>query len=199
MSVFLKLAVTLQEPSVDESALLIEYSGEIHAFDDDDEECVVGRTRIFVAHLEACEGHGFSMRECLDTRQATEPYMALIHSEHAGSFAPSVQKILDEPDTFCMDTLIIDRVEVLPAFRGRGYGLDAMKIIMAQLGGGCRIAAIKPYPLQYEPKETWRAELELHRFAGKKSEAMKRLKDLYAGIGFKPVGRTGLMIRDLGG
>lgn len=197
MSVSLKLTVTLQEPSVDPGALLVEYDGEIYALDDNYEQHLVGSARVFVARLEACEDHGFSMSDCLDSQQATAPYMALLHSEYAGSFAPAVQKILDEPDTFCMDTLIIDRIEVLPAFRGRGYGLDAMKIIIAQLGGGCRIAAIKPYPLQFEPKESWQETLELHRFSDKKSKATKRLKDLYAGIGFKSVGRTDLMIRGL--
>jgi len=197
MSVSLKLAVTFQEPSVDPSAMLVEYNGDIYALGEEEDERLVGRARVFLARLEACEDHGFSMLDCLDSQQATEPYIALVHSEYAGSFAPAVQKILEEPDTYCMDTLIIDRIEVLPAFRGRGYGLDAMKIIMAQLGGGCRIAAIKPYPLQFEPKETWQEALELHHFTSKKSEATKRLRDLYAGIGFKSVGRTGLMIRDL--
>lgn len=198
MSICLSMAVTLRDPFEEPNNSLLEYVGQIQAYDEStDAMQTVGSARAYVADLDHCEERGFGIMECLDSIGATAPYLQLVSSQEAGSFSPTMRRVLEEPDTFSMNMLIIDRLEILPPHRGRGYGLEAMRIIIAQLGQGCRIAAIKPYPLQFEPKETWRANLELHRFTNKKGEATKRLKALYSGLGFKSVGRTDLMILSL--
>ena len=198
MTVSLKLSVTLSDPSCGPENSVLEYDGHITAYcDTTDQSQTVGRTRAFVANIEAALSFRFSPIDSLDSREETAPYLALLSFEQPGNFAPRVQAVLGEPDTFSLNMLIVDRIEILPEHRGLGYGLTAMESIISHLGPGCRIAAIKPYPLQFEPKRTWKPEMQLGRYTGTKSHATQRLKNLYAHIDFKSVGRTGLMIRDL--
>ena len=198
MTVSLHMAVVLNDPSIDPSYSVLEYEGQISAYDDESNPLgIIGRARAYVAHLDRASQHGFSVLDCLDSRQETTPYLELISLEEDGSFVPSVQRILGEPDTYTVNILIVDRIEILPKHRGHGYGLEAMAAVISHLRHGCRIAAIKPYPLQFEPATSWNTELELDQYTGNKRDSTRRLKNLYTGVGFKSVGRTGLMILDL--
>jgi hypothetical protein len=100
--------------------------------------------------------------------------------------------------------LILDRLEILPEFRGQRLGLRYMRTVIRRFGLGCRIAAIKPFPLQFEPQPTrgnsdlqWHARMNTKSLTRGKRAATIKLKEYYSREGFKPVRGTDLMILDL--
>lgn len=196
MDIHLKLAFEVSSPEYGPDALLTEYQGEIV---ESETQEVVGEARAYVLNAEGCEAWGYRPLDALDTRSATAPYMALLSLREAGNVTPSVLRALDmSPDDMVVSQsmLIIDRTEILPGYRGRGYGLQAMHLLLAQLSLGCALAAIKPFPLQFESKRQWKEEMALGSFKGKKPEATARLRTHYARLGFKPAGRS-LMVLNL--
>jgi len=167
---------------------------------DVDTQAIAGKVRLFVVDLEGADKKGFGARWTLDLEAATEPYMALL-SQEAGNFSPAVLKILGEEFILNSNMLIIDRLELLPQYRGRGLGLRCMDACIRHFSLGCRIAAIKPYPLQFEPtgrsKNEWRDALAFKALSRDKRASTKRLKQHYGQLGFQHVPRTDLMVRDL--
>jgi GNAT superfamily N-acetyltransferase len=167
---------------------------------DTDTNVLAGKVRLFVVDLEGADKYGRDAPWTLDLEAATEPYIALL-SEEAGNFGPAVLKILGEEFVSNSNMLIIDRLELLPAYRGRGLGLKCMNACMRHLSAGCRIAAIKPFPLQFEPADRtvdeWQDALAFKSLSHDKRASTKRLKQHYEQLGFKHVPRTDLMVRDL--
>jgi len=180
-----------------EESFLGRYKGSLFDIDTD---TLAGRVRLFVIDLEGASNRGFDASWMLDVDGATEPYTALLGDE-AGNFSTAVLKILGEEFVHSSNMLIIDRLELLPAYRGRGLGLKCMAACIRHLSVGCRIAAIKPFPLQFEPAgratDEWQDALAFKSLSRDKRASTKRLKQHYGQLGFKHVARTDLMVRDL--
>ncbi len=180
-----------------EHTYLGEHEGELI---DSESGVHAGRSRVFIVDLEGAEEVGLGALDVLDLDGATEPYLSLIGHE-AGNFSPAVMRLLNEEFAYSRNMLIIDRVELLPFYRGRGLGLQCMRTFLRHMSMGCRIAAIKPYPLQFEAgaarSENWSDGLQLSSLTKSKRSALQRLKSHYSQLGFQHVRGTDLMILDL--
>ena len=165
-----------------------------------DIDTLVGKARLFVVDLEGASNQGFEASWMLDVDGATAPYMQLLGDE-AGNFSAAVLKILGEEFAHSINMLIIDRLELLPHYRGRGLGLQCSDACIRHLSPGCRIAALKPYPLQFEATNRdandWQEALAFGTLSRNKRLSTQRLKQHYGRLNFQHVPRTDLMIRDL--
>jgi hypothetical protein len=131
----------------------------VHVDDDVDEPHLAGHARLFILNADAAENgeeNAPSLFELLDIRSETAPYLPLLHSTEAYNFSPAVCSIVGEDMVHSRNMLILDRLEILPAFRGQQLGLRYLRIAIQRFGLGCRIVAIKPFPLQFEPEPTHR-------------------------------------------
>jgi len=171
---------------------LAEYDGELFVSledDLDDEEYPAGQARLFILNADAAENDGESLFDILDLRGETAALIPLIGQE-AGNFSPALCKMLGEEMAFCRNMLILDRLEILPQFRGQQLGLRFIRAAIARFGMGCRIVVIKPFPLQFEGKLDDRNKDEYRK-------ATDKLRKYYARAGIKPLRGTDLMILDL--
>lgn len=113
--------------------------------------------------------------------------MHLIYGRHGWKWAPNL--------------LILDRLEILPEHRGKGIGLIALWGLIRWAGVGAGIVAMKPFPLQCEPKpdnETWRARwnaLQLDALPKDHDEAAAKLRRYYKRLGFKLLPGSDIMVR----
>jgi len=100
--------------------------------------------------------------------------------------------------------LILDRLEILPKFRGKCAGLAVMAEMIRRFSPGAALVAIKPFPLQFEPapssddEKKWRRDLGLAELPEGKRIATKKLFDYYSRLGFLRLGRTPFMVRGSG-
>jgi hypothetical protein len=114
-------------------------------------------------------------------------------------FSPAVRRILRDDIGPSRNMLILDRLEILPEFRRQRLGLRYIRTAMKRFGSGCRIAALKPFPLQFERTLDdldlgWRARMNLDLLPRETRSAKTTLKEYYSREGFIPVGGTDLMI-----
>lgn len=132
------------------------YEGDLFVFLDDEQESddrehPAGHVRLFVLNADAAEHEDENLFDVLDVREETAAYIPLL-GDDAGNFSRAVCKILGEEMVFCRNILILDRLEILPRFRGQQLGLRYVRAAISRFGIGCRLAAIKPFPLQFEGK-----------------------------------------------
>jgi hypothetical protein len=185
-----------------------EYKGAIfvHLDDDFDEPVLAGQARLFIINADATEYEedAPSLFNLLDMRSETAAYLPLLHSTEAGNFSPDVCNLLSEEMVLSRNMLIFDRLEILPEFRRQQLGLRYMQTAVKRFGLGCRIVAIKPFPLQFERKSIsgdsdleWYARMSLKDLPSGIREATNTLQKYYGREGFVPVRGTDLMILDL--
>lgn len=86
--------------------------------------------------------------------------------------------------------LLIHDVRVARKHRGQRVGLLALLRTLIEFGGGCALAALKPFPLQYNCRVNDKNEPAFRA-------AQRKLADYWALLGFKPVRNTEYLYFDL--
>jgi len=121
--------------------------------EDDDEPHLAGRARLFLLNAGAAENDEDAppLLDLLDMRGETAAYLPLLDLTGPGNFSPAVCRILRDEMVLSQNMLILDRLEISPEFRRQQLGLRYMRTAIKRFGLGCRIVAIKPFPLQFEP------------------------------------------------
>ena len=88
-----------------------------------------------------------------------------------------------------------------PRYRGQQLGLQYVRAALSRFGIGCRLAAIKPFPLQFEGKMGSISGNEYvepsKSMLADFNAATKKLKKYYAREGFISLRNSDLMILDL--
>jgi GNAT superfamily N-acetyltransferase len=161
---------------------------------------IVGKARRVVLNLDGAVTAEVSPYDVLDVEGWLEPYSVLF-SNAEGKLSEVALKTLGEDFVFSMNTLILDRLDILPEYRGAQLGLRFIEAAVANCRTGCRIAAMKPYPLQHESSDQSRNErrehLALHELSRNQKASTSSLKRYYGRVAFKSARGTDFMIRDL--
>jgi len=189
---FVSSAMVSEEPE----NYLIEIEGEILASGDDVENILAGKLRLFYADLDEAARAGYDLSTILDMRAETCPFISLFDSK-THEFKESVRRIADDP--MSPNLLILDRVEILPAFRGKGLGLASLYRCIQQYGHGCGLIALKCFPLQFEAAkrsgpDEWDRKMETAQMGRNQRACQMKLEGYYSRLGFERVGRTELMV-----
>lgn len=198
---------TILEPYNDDVVNFIhEYKGQILGWTDSGERAAVGTISFYRANLLDAEGAGFSPVEVLDERTETSCYMHLFDWSRLDDFGHTLtneaRRALGR-DLDIGNMLVVDRLEISSAYRGRDYGLQAVDLGMKHLAAGCSIAALKPYPLQLDPDgaedNSPRSKSEIEEQVRQRLGATHKLVSYYRRVGFEFVPGTEVMIKAVGG
>lgn len=163
-----------------------------------DDAIEIGRYRAYYVDAEGALNAGVPLHDVLDAMQATCDYLELYDLE-TGSFSEAAKKAGDADWLFEPNLLILDRLEILPRYRGRGYGLQALVGMMHWFQSGAGLVAMKPFPLQSEASIRRPGDppdpLELDKFPRHHIAARTKLRRYYSQLGFKLVTKTDFMVR----
>lgn len=89
------------------------------------------------------------------------------------------------------DICVIERVELLPSYRGNNLGKKVLKDIYNRFGSACGLFVLKSFPLQFEMKRTensvWNKEVKLDDFEKNEKIAIEKLKGFYKSCGFETI------------
>lgn len=99
-----------------------------------------------------------------------------------------IERLL-ERDVSYGNVLILDRLEILPQFRGHGLGAEVIRRLIERFSPGADLVAMKPFPLQLEANPcdqgAWRDKLQLEGLSRNAARSTSKLRRYYAAIGFK--------------
>jgi len=170
------------------------------ADDDYDDRTCVGKFSVILIDVEAAINEQEDMFDVFDCSSRTVDYFSLYGDNM--EFVPKVTKVLKGGERWSPNMLILDRLEIFPDYRGRRYGLRALRWMQFHFSTGCGIVAMKPFPLQFEGgaksgdgKEAF-DKLKLADFTDKKDAATRKLRTYYRQAGFVSVPGTEFMIGD---
>jgi hypothetical protein len=167
----------------------------------------LGRFIVKQVDVDSAVIEGDSVFDIFDLSASTIGYFEDLYDYRTATFKDSVLRALDcEHQYVPSSLLIIDRLELAPAYRGLGAGLDAMKMLISRFRVGAGMVAVKPFPLQFEggagdePEAFKRRGFD--RYAGSELACTRRLARHYGKLGFVKIPRTPYMclpmIRRLG-
>ena len=117
--------------------------------EEDEKDRIAGRFRVYYADFETALNHGVSSFEVLDAYQHTLDYAKAILGSNEGLFSARLEKLLDD-EISNLNFLILDRVEILPKYRGGGIGVLVLNSLIERFGAGAGVVGMKPFPLQFE-------------------------------------------------
>lgn len=181
------------------STFLYETSGKVVALDGGD-DALAGRFSLFYVDIDGVLDSRTSLFDVMDQQQATHDYYAALIEAETYYFNDAVQRALGAVASLSGNLLILDRLELLPAYRGHRHGLVLLREMIRRFGHGAGLVAIKPFPLQFEhpPSDDhakkWRAGLGLEAMPRDKRTATHRLCEYYEVMGFRRVARTPFMV-----
>jgi GNAT superfamily N-acetyltransferase len=170
-------------------------TGRIVAEDEDGLEALMGKFKLYYIDVCAAVNAKASVFELFDYERATRDYFAPIFNPGSLDFTDELSRLTD--NSSWGSVLIIDRLEVLPEYRGRNVGLLAMRRLIERFCAGAPIVAIKPFPLQHEggggDVDEWKSRLKLADLDQNERRATTKLRRHYAKLGFKAMKGTPFM------
>lgn len=188
------------DPSEEPTDYIYETSGDLVDIGDGDESEIAGKFRLYYIDVDRACSDGMSAFDVFDGYQTTMDYYSAIFSVRSEDYSRRLTRLLgDFP--LGRNVLILDRLELLPKYRGQGLGLSVLRAMVQRFGHGAKIVAMKPFPLQLECRSSgseqsaWRQQLDLSSFSPDERTATRKLLRYYARLGFMKLQGTPFMFR----
>lgn len=170
--------------------------GDVIALDDEGNEILAGKFHLYYLDVAAALNANVSVFDIFDCRTQTVDYFTAIFDPDTLDTSEKLLKLFKYPGGWG-NVLILDRLEILPGFRGHNLGLVVMRRLIERFGAGAFLVAIKPFPLQHENKSEddaeWRSTLQLAELDKDLRRATAKLRRHYAKLGFKALKGTPFM------
>ena len=177
---------------------LTSIEGEILSLNEEGAESLIGKLRAFYADLDGASNVGLDPYYILDLLAATAPFYHSLFDAKTNDFKRSVYRVASN-DIINLNLLILDRLEILPEYRGKGLGLACLYRCIQQYWHGCALVTLKCFPLQFENDEDdvrdeWQKRMNLGRLGKDHDICRSKLEKYYQRLGFKKVRGTEIMI-----
>lgn len=193
--IYFDFSTPLDDPD-DELDYVVGFHGRIFdsGSDEDDretKEALIGRISGYRVYMDLVWDHRRSPMDVFDAHSQTLlEFYEVLFDHRTRELKESIGDI-----SIGSDILIIDKVEILPDYRGKSIGLKAVRRTMEFLGSGCAVTALHPHPIQYDGKldKDWTQRMQPQAFACDKRTAKKKLREYWSRLGFQRIGRTSYM------
>jgi hypothetical protein len=162
-----------------------------------DDDTLVGKLRLFYLDLGAILETNIRGFDLFDVRSETAPFYSALIDPETGDFRSDLESTLGEY-ILGLNLLIIDRIEILPEFRGKKLGLECLRLCLQQYARDCGVVALKCFPLQFEGAEmgepAWCRRMEFGKLSRDHKRSSAKLKKYYASLGFKALPGNDIMV-----
>jgi GNAT superfamily N-acetyltransferase len=175
--------------------------GTVVGIDEAEQETEVGHFRLSYIDVCAAMNARASVFDIFDLTQETFDYYSAIFNVETLGPSPELSDLF-KGEVWPGNVLILDRLEILPRFRGHNLGLVVMRRMIERFGAGAAVVAIKPFPLQHtytpdeEEEHEWQLKMKLDNLDKNLRRATAKLRRHYAKLGFKSMKGTEFMFRD---
>lgn len=175
---------------------VLNYHVELYILDEACERVEIGTLEAVEVDIDHVEEVDLDLLEVMDHHSDLCRYIDLVSIDDQ-TWNTAVMRALQTDDPVIHNFVIVNRLKILPAYRGHGYGLEALRVFLRRVTRSCTMAAILPFPLQFEGREDPDPELQLEKFTGSEPHATQRLRSHYGRLGFKRVSKTPFMVMSL--
>ena len=185
-------------------------SGRVELFTGDDHDnahegkrergTVAGRFDASYINVDKSLVDGVKLYDVMETYSAeTAEIYETLFDPHTCELREEVKKLLGGV-TF-RNILVINRVEILPPYRGMGLGLATMWDLVRRHSAGCGIVALKAFPIQFRAgrlsdleESDWNKKMGYDPYSYAVEFAHEKLIFHLKKLGFEPIGDAGVMV-----
>jgi hypothetical protein len=149
----------------------------------------IGSAKLLVFLIEQAWNSRYSLYEIIDAHsEYAARHIFKLFDAGSGDYAESVNEYYNY-DVLKSNICLIEKIAILPEFRGYKIGAKAIKDILFHYSSACGLFAIQPYPLQFEldDKKRENTRLGLEKLEQNKAKAFRKLTSYYKSIGFESV------------
>lgn len=171
--------------------LIYLYYGDVLGIGEDDSRSRIGKFRAQYVDVGRAMNKREAIFDVLDCHSSsTVEYFEPIFGENSPCFSEAVEEVTNGEADGC-NLLILDRLELLPMFRGHNIGLKILRHMMVRFSPGAGLIALKAFPLQLECESTdaeeriWREQLGLETFVQDEKLSISKLQSYYSKLGFR--------------
>jgi hypothetical protein len=173
--------------SHEEGKWITEIEAKISTFSEEDNETLAGKARFHLADIESALDAGLSAFWLLDEKASTFDMYSKLFVNHTSEFKDEIFETIGE-ELFSSNLFIVDRIEILPDFRGHSLARLAIEEAIRIFAGNVQLCVLKAFPLQFEVSNSntdkWTDSLKLLDFCDEGEIATQKLIDHYKAIGF---------------
>jgi len=178
---------------------IVQIEAEIFVLSEDNYETYAGKCNFYFVDIETCCAlSDYDPSSLLDIESPTSFFIDLF--DETNYFSEEVKQVL-QTEPHLRNLFIIDRVEIIHKFRGKGLSELAILDAINLHGMQAQVVALKSYPLQMEASYP-RLEPSVHNklmaldtFTCSNEDATHKLGLFYEKLGFKFIGNEGIMIK----
>jgi hypothetical protein len=165
-------------------------AGEIKSTDEAGNDSVAGTLQGYIVQAGRIINEGESLFDACDAHsQTVHDYACVLFDSRSGELKSAIEEQFGVVPAG--DVLILDKIEVLPAHRGRGLGLAAACCFLDTFESGCCLAVAEPYPLQFKDitheHPDWCAKMGVDAFVADKKRATAKLQVYWSRLGFRRI------------
>lgn len=159
---------------------------------------VIGKFEIYLVDVHNGINIGLPGGKILDARENTRKYCRAVYDYRLCNYEPPVYDLL-KGECVELDMLIVEKIQLLPKYRGVGLGFRVMRLLIERIARDCGVIAMAPVPSQFDSDasktQTWLNRLDLARYSASREESTRKLTEHFARLDFKPLDGTPLLIR----
>ncbi len=153
-------------------------------------EKLIGKFLFKIVYIDEAENNGYDLFEIFDTYGYTFRLAEMFFDFDSGELKEDIQEFYNY-DLIESNICILEKIEILPDYRGHKIAAKVIKDIIFHFGAECGLFIIQAYPLQFESagieKSQWQTQLELNKFPVDEITAFNKLKNYYISIGFDKI------------
>jgi len=157
---------------------------------DTEENLLIGKVVFKIIYVENAINTRYNLFDIFDSYEYTFRHGNSIFDFEIQEINNDIQEHYNY-EIFGNNICILERIEILPRFRGHNLTAKATKDIIFHFGAGCALFVIQPYPLQFEVQsnkpDNWQEQLELKQFTTDEKNALKKLVNYYKSFGFERI------------
>jgi GNAT superfamily N-acetyltransferase len=152
-----------------------------------DEEVLIGRGQITLILIGLAINHGFDIFDVFDAKQTTLNLGEAIYDFEKYDYKDELQEYYNY-ELFTGNICFLERLELLPEYRGHGIGKKIIKGFTERFSDTCGLFAMKAFPLQLEQNHNidnnWYKKMCLNEFEKDDEKAKYKLYSYYRSAGF---------------
>jgi GNAT superfamily N-acetyltransferase len=150
---------------------------------------LVGQGKLSLIHFSLAMDAGFPLLHVMDaTTSILSMSESLFSWEEGGDPFDKLDAHFQGEPMFNRDVCFVERMEVLPAHRGRGIGRDVLEAIARRFYTSCGLVVLKAFPLQREARlpsemDEWTEAMRLDELEQDLEQAQYQLFNWYQKMG----------------
>ena len=155
--------------------------------DDPENNKEIGFAKFDIINLSQGHEIGYSSMMLFDHSHSLMELGFAIYNFDEDNFRDEILNYYQDDFNFYGCICYLDRIEILPAFRGKGLGKKVLKDIIHRFSHSTSLFVLKAFPLQLEvtiSNDLWFNKMKLDEFDNNESKAKQKIFKYYKSLGF---------------